>query len=160
MTRTRGAWLALVILIPLLILIYSEKKLKNLGAILISLSLLGGIILLTPALSNRVSTIADLKMQSNSERLLMWQSAFEMFKDNPVFGIGYGSYKIAYQEKYISPLAKEKNLEHAHNNFLQMLAECGIVGEIAFLAMWIYFSYFCLRGWSREQNKKCLNYAK
>ena len=120
LTGTRGAWIAAIILIPLVIL---EKKLKKLGTILISLSLVAGIFLLTPTLSNRFSTITDLSMQSNSERLLMWQSAWQMFKDNPIFGVGYGSYKIAYQTKYISPNAKERTLEHAHRNFFQMLAE-------------------------------------
>ena len=158
LTGTRGAWVAAVILIPLVILIYAEKKLKNLGAILVAISILGGVILLTPTLSNRVATITDLQMQSNSERLLMWQSAWQMFKDNPVFGVGYGSYKVAYQTKYISPLAKDKTLEHAHNNFFQMLGECGIVGFSAFILMLIYFSYFCLRGWAKEKNIAYLMY--
>ena len=152
LTGTRGAWIAAVILIPLVILIHAEKKLKKLGEILISLSIVGGIFFVTPALSSRVATVTDLHMQSNSERLLMWQSAWQMFKDNPVFGIGYGSYKVAYQTKYISPLAKDKTLEHAHNNFFQMLGECGIVGFSAFILMLIYFSYFCLRGWAKEKN--------
>ena len=152
LTGTRGAWLAAVLLIPLVVLIYAEKKLKKLGTILVALSLVGGIFLFTPALSNRVATITDLKMQSNSERLLMWQSAWQMFKDNPIFGVGYGSYKVAYQTKYISPDARERTLEHAHSNFFQMLGECGIVGFTAFILMWIYFSYICLRGWIKSRN--------
>ena len=151
-TGTRGAWLAVLILIPLVILIYSQKKLKNLGAILISLLIVGGITFFTPALSNRVATITDLKMQSNSERLLMWQSALQMFKDHPIFGVGYGHYIDAYQNEYISPLAKERTLEHAHNNFIQMLAECGAAGFATFVFMWIYFSAFALKGWKREKN--------
>ena len=152
LTGTRGAWIAAIILIPLVVLIHAERKLKKLSAILVSLSLVGGIFFITPTLLNRVSTIADLNMQSNSERLLMWQSAWQMFKDNPLFGVGYGSYKVAYQTKYISPDAKERTLEHAHNNFMQMLAECGIVGFAAFVFMWIYFSYLCLRGWIKSRN--------
>ena len=152
LTGTRGAWIAAIILIPLVVLIHAERKLKKLSAILVSLSLVGGIFFITPTLLNRVSTIADLNMQSNSERLLMWQSAWQMFKDNPLFGVGYGSYKVAYQTKYISPDAKERTLEHAHNNFMQMLAECGIVGFAAFVFMWIYFSYLCLRGWTKSRN--------
>jgi len=152
LTGTRGAWLAAVILIPLVILIHAEKKLKKLGAILVALSIVGGIFLFTPALSNRVATITDLHMQSNSERLLMWQSAWQMFKDNPIFGVGYGSYKVAYQTKYISPDAKERKLEHAHSNFFQMLAECGIVGFSAFILMIVYFSYVCLRGWIKSRS--------
>ena len=156
LTGTRGAWLAVVILIPLVVIIYSQKKLKSLSVIFISLTIIATITAMTPALSNRVETITDLKMQSNSERLLMWQSAVEMFKDNPVFGVGYGRYKIAYQTEYISPLAKERTLEHAHSNFFQMLAECGIVGFSAFVFMWIYFSRFALRGWLRDRKFFCL----
>ncbi len=152
LTGTRGAWLAAAILIPTVILIYSEKKLKNFSATLATLAIVGGIIFFTPTLSNRLATVTDLHMQSNSERLLMWKSAWQMFKDNPIFGVGYGEYKFAYQTKYISPQAKEKNLEHAHSNFFQILAECGIVGFSAFIFMIVYFSYFCLRGWSKEKN--------
>ena len=130
LTGTRGAWIAAVILIPLVLLIHAERKLKKLGAILVALSLVGGIFVITPALSNRVATITDLKMQSNSERLLMWQSAWQMFKDNPIFGIGYGSYKVAYQTKYISPDAKERTLEHAHSNFFQMLGELSLSARL------------------------------
>ena len=152
LTGTRGAWLAVVILIPLVVLIHSKRKLKSLAMIFLSLSLIAGITIITPTLSQRVETITDLKMQSNSERLLMWESAWQMFKDYPILGVGYGQYKIAYQTKYISPLAKERTLEHAHNNFMQMLGECGILGFSAFVFMWIYLSRLTLRGWFKEKN--------
>ena len=157
-TGTRGAWLAVLVLVPIAVLIYSQKKLRNLGAIFVALSIIFGIVFVTPALSNRVETITDLHMQSNSERLLMWQSALQMFKDHPILGVGYGSYKDAYQNEYISPLAKERTLEHAHNNFIQMLAECGIVGFLAFNFMWIYLCYFALKGWAKEKNFAYLLY--
>ena len=152
LTGTRGVWLAALILIPVSVFIYSKNKLKNLGIILISLSIVGGIFLSTPTLSNRMATLSDPQMQSNRERLLIWQSAWSMFKDNPIFGVGYAGYTEAYQTEYISPLARERDLGHAHSNFFQMLAECGMVGFGAFVLMLIYFSYFCLRGWTKEKN--------
>ena len=148
---TRGVWLAMLILLPAVVLIYSRKKIQSLVIVILSLVLVSGIFLATPNLSARFATITDMQMQSNSERLLMWKSAWQMFKDNPIFGIGYGQYKDAYQTKYISPKAKERDLEHAHSNIMQMLAACGIVGLVAFLYMWGYFSYYSLRRWFKDK---------
>ena len=148
---TRGVWLATLFLIPAVILIYAKNKLKYFVATIVTFTFIGGIFFVTPNLSERFSTITDTKMQSNSERLLMWQSAIDMFEDNPFFGVGYGQYKTAYQTKYISPDAKEKNLVHAHSNIFQMLGECGIVGLTAFLFMWGYLTYFSLRCWFKDK---------
>lgn len=149
---TRGAWLAVLILIPVIVSLYSKSRRKSFSAIFAVIILIGGIFVATPNLSNRIATITDMHMQSNSERLLMWESALKMFKDHPILGVGYGGYIKAYQTEYISPDAKERQQQHAHNNLIQFLAECGIVGAAAFLWIWIYFSYFSLRGWYREKN--------
>ena len=140
----------------MVVLICAKSKLKA-AAVLFSIFLIVvGIFMATPNLSARVATITDLQMQSNSERLLMWQSALKMFEDNPIFGVGYGQYKTAYQTKYISPLAKEKKLEHAHSNIFQMLAACGIIGTATFIFMWGYFSYFSLRRWFKNKELEWL----
>ena len=157
-TGTRGAWLAVLVLLPTIVFIHSKSKFKNLSVLAAAMALIVGLVMMTPALSGRVATITDMQMQSNSERLLMWQSAWQMFKDHPVLGIGYGQYAQAYQTQYISPLAKEKHLQHAHNNFMQILAECGLVGFSAFVLMLVYFSYFALKGWSKEKNIAYLLY--
>ena len=149
---TRGVWVSTAIFLPVVVLIYAKNKFKAVGFLLAMLMVVGGIFLTTPALSERLATIPNLQMQSNSERLLMWQSALNMFEDNPIFGVGYGQYKFAYQNEYILPEARERTLEHAHNNLIQMLAECGIVGAAAFIFLWGYFSYFSLRCWFKEKN--------
>ena len=149
---TRGAWLALLILTPAVVSLYAKSRLKSLGAVLAAVILVSGIFVATPNLSSRLATITDMKMQSNSERLLMWESALKMFEDHPLLGIGYGQYTRAYQTQYISPDAKEPQQQHAHNNFIQLLAECGLIGAAAFLLVWAYFSYFSLSGWLKRKN--------
>ena len=67
----------------------------------------------------------------------MWESAYEMFKDHPVFGVGIGQYSSKYLNEYKSPEAKEKQ-NHCHNNFLQMLAENGVAGFIGFCLLFGY----------------------
>ena len=122
-------------------------------AAVVAILIIGGGIFVTALHSSKsADTTSDLRAKSNSERMLVWTSAFQMFKDNPIFGVGYGQYKDAYQTKYISPDAKETYLEHAHSNIFQLLAECGIIAASTFLLMWGYLSYFSLRRWFKDKN--------
>ncbi|MDY4920127.1 MAG: O-antigen ligase family protein [Phascolarctobacterium sp.] len=136
---TRGAWLALAFVMGLILFYYMSQK--KLAAILCFILLFGSVMGLTNnrRFMRRVNTITSTRYQSNTERLLIWQSAYKMFQDHPVLGVGLGQYKDNYQQKYISPKAKEPNLGHAHNNFLQMLAENGLVGFFGFVSMIVYF---------------------
>jgi len=58
-----------------------------------------------------------------------------MAQDNPVFGIGLGNYAAAYDEHRL--ISWEAPLGHAHNLYLNFLAETGVVGLLAYLAFWI-----------------------
>lgn len=149
---TRGAWIAVAITSGILLLYYMFKNKRNLVIGTVVIALCGGILVNNDAFMHRVSTITNNRYQSNSERLLMWNSAWNMFKDHPVFGVGLGQYKDNYQHKYISPKAKEPNLAHAHNNFLQMLAENGMVGFIGFISMFIYIAGYNLKQFFTEKN--------
>ena len=144
---TRGAWLAVPIatFICAAFLIRDTKKLlvgTAIGALIFA-----GIFAASPALSSRFATIGDTKMQSNSERFLLWTSAAHMFADHPVFGIGFVGFKEAYQGQYILPEAKEPYLEHAHSNVMHMLAECGIIGLAALLFWWWTCLSYGFRTW-------------
>ena len=46
----------------------------------------------------RVQSITSTKYQSNTERILIWQSTYHMFQDPPVLGVGLGQYKDSYQK--------------------------------------------------------------
>ena len=80
---TRGTWLAMVVIIPLLMLLYMRSKLKALAAITVVMALVAGLFMSMPSFQHKVSSIGDTKMQSNAERLLLWQSAYNMFQDHP-----------------------------------------------------------------------------
>ncbi len=90
--------------------------------------------------------IADLRFQDvrgvniNSanyaviERLAHWQSALEMWRFRFWTGIGFGGYEPAYPAFALVnwPIA----LGHAHNFYLNLLAETGVIGLVAYLALW------------------------
>lgn len=150
---TRGAWLAVAIVCGLLLIYYMLKSKRNVVIGALFIILISVVLVNNTKFMHRLDTIDDFdKYQSNTERILIWQSAWNMFKDHPILGVGLGQYTENYQKKYISPQAKEPNLGHAHNNFMQMLAENGIVGFAGFIAM---FGYIILKNsieWIKTKN--------
>ena len=74
-------------------------------------------------------------------RLDMWSSAVLMIADHPFFGIGWGSFKYVYP--VYNELIQDAGIVifHAHNMYLNILAETGIIGFSAFM------SFFFGNGW-------------
>jgi len=69
------------------------------------------------------------------ERLAHWRAGWRMFEAHPWLGVGLGNYAVTYPE-YQLPHWYEP-LGHAHNVFINFLAETGAFGVSAFLAFWI-----------------------
>ena len=150
---TRGAWLAVAIVSAVLLIYYMFKSKRNLAVSIIFVALISTVLVNNPKFMHRLDTIDDFnKYQSNTERILIWQSAWNMFKDHPILGVGLGQYTENYQQKYISPQAKDPKLGHAHNNFMQMLAENGIVGFFGFVIMFGYIIFKNLITWVKGRN--------
>ena len=153
--RTFCAWIAVMFSLAL----YFFLRVKKTKALFLSLSLtavvLGGIYAFAPAARTRMDAIAALRDLSMLERFRLWESAVNMLKDYPLLGVGPGNFKKLYAARYILPDAKEPDLQHAHNDFLQMAAETGIIG----LAAFIYLFYVILRlnlTWYRQDKENFL----
>jgi O-antigen ligase len=71
------------------------------------------------------------------ERLAHWVAALRMWEQAPWLGVGPGNYAVAYQAVRL-PLWEEA-LGHAHNLYLNTLAEAGLIGLTAFVVLWIAF---------------------
>lgn len=68
------------------------------------------------------------------ERLAHWQAAVNMATEHPLLGVGFGNYEAAYPGYRL--INWKYPLGHAHNYYLNVLAETGIVGFISYLGMW------------------------
>ena len=68
------------------------------------------------------------------ERLAHWEAAKRMFAMSPWLGVGPGNYAAVYPDVRM-PLWSEA-LGHAHNYYLNVLAESGALGFTAFLLLW------------------------
>lgn len=146
---TRGAWLAVGVLLVAYILINIKRNKKASISVLLLLCMCA-VATINPHIQNKISSFTDIKTnKSNVERLLLWESSWRIFKDYPILGIGPGSFRKVYNEQYISPQAKVQYLGHAHNNFLHILAEEGILGFISFMTIYIYILYSSFQSYRR-----------
>jgi O-antigen ligase len=146
---TRGVWVALLIVLPCILLSYVKNKKRLIAVVLLLCALFSAVFVLVPRVHERVISVGDMQEQSHAERVRIWQGTLDMIKEHPVLGVGLGSFSDQYQHKYILGEAKERNISHAHNNFLQMLGENGIVGLLAFCGMFGYIFYW---SWCNRRN--------
>ncbi len=69
------------------------------------------------------------------ERLSHWQAALNMARDYPWLGVGMGNYELVYAQYRL--INWDEPLGHAHNYYLNMLAEGGIIGLLVYGKVWL-----------------------
>ena len=75
-----------------------------------------------------------LKIETFKIRTLYWRAAWEMFLDNPIFGIGpgsFGSFVSEYRSvDYVRTLGPNLRVDDAHNVLLHLLSTLGLFTTI------------------------------
>ncbi len=141
---SRGVWLSFIVAMCLMLLQRSEGIGNKKILILMGGSLFFVLLLSIPQFSeiiiSRTTTIFKLGYGSNRERLLRWGTAIMMFLRHPILGNGYGSFAFSYinNPELLGNISRYQM--GAHNEYLQLLAETGILGFSAW--MWIIISFF------------------
>ena len=81
-------------------------------------------------------TKKEEKVASTSERIVSWQTAWEIGHDYPL-GVGTGNWKSHFKERYSSKGANfaAQHSHPAHNAYLQILAEWGWLGLLTLLSL-------------------------
>lgn len=158
LSMTRGAWLAFIGVTIIFVAIQKNyrKLAAKIFAGLVIIFLIAALI--SPKIQDRIATLTDKNFQSNTERVLMWKSAAEIFSDYPLYGVGQKMFFKAYNEQYISPEAKEKpgvigrGHTQPHNNLLNAASEGGIIGLASFIGIYSYFFWKFFTQFKREKN--------
>jgi hypothetical protein len=92
--------------------------------------------------------IKNKNPNSNTDfRVMLWVSSIELIKENLIFGIGAGGSDNRLYEVFAVKRQwyDKKEKYHAHNQYLQILLDIGLVGFIPFIALFLYFFKFCYR---------------
>src|ERR1019366_2974246 len=114
LTRSRGAILALLVLVLLLL----KKRMGKLGYVI------GGGVAATAMIAMTALTGRGLSTTEGSAagRIDAWYAGFQMAKSSPLFGVGYGRFT-------------DHNPITAHNSYVLCLAELGFPGYFIWLAI-------------------------
>jgi O-antigen ligase len=127
---SRGAWLGLIAAM----LIYALTERKTLWVFVIMTLILIGLIIGYSPVSNRFASITDLSFSSNLLRFQIWKTTWNMIKHHPYLGIGMGNFMVVFRD-YAPPDFQNRAFPFAHNIFLQILAEGGILTLFPFTAI-------------------------
>jgi O-antigen ligase len=82
---------------------------------------------------------ADATTRWNTRRVDIWRATWEMIKDHPVAGVGFGGYWAAIPQYHDA--SGEYTPQQAHNDYLELLASGGLLA----LALFVWFVYVLLR---------------
>jgi putative inorganic carbon (HCO3(-)) transporter len=124
-TYSRGSWVAFFTVCLFLVIFIANKKVKVLVCSMLAVFLLS--ILIVPTLRERFAFI--VQKGGDAGRFAIWSTAISIFKDSPLIGCGVGLFMDNFS-KYGGA-----GYQYAHNCYLQILAETGILGLASFL--WI-----------------------
>ncbi|MHC4570461.1 MAG: O-antigen ligase family protein [Planctomycetota bacterium] len=156
LTFSKVGIIGLVVLISLLLI---KKVLKITPAVtfyFIVIALLG-ILFVPKTYWLRVLPIKQYTARSEmvSMRVTVWENGLRMFMDNWLFGVGLGNFNTNLDE-YEPDLMPVRGGYSAHNTYLEIACEWGILGVMLFSAF-IWITFKDLRS-SREILKTTDNY--
>lgn len=150
MSLSRGAWLGLVLACALVAYFASRRAalyISVAAVVTLLVLILGSINLLPSFLTDRLFQALDYfrifdargvypspDIWAIVERMAHWQAGWEMFLDYPFTGVGPGNYPVVYPDYAILPYWSDP-LGHAHNIYINIAAETGLFGLLAYLGM-------------------------
>ncbi|MCE5285393.1 MAG: O-antigen ligase family protein [Pelosinus sp.] len=147
LTYSRGAWISLLFVAGAYGLYYNRK------VFWLMLPLVGILLFLHNGFYERILSIANPTDSSAAMRMALWQSTLAMIAEKPLLGIGWGAYWMVYPKYDFFLNDPNTTIFHAHNMYLNIAAEVGTPGLLAFLAVLYSHSKACLTVIKNKRNR-------
>jgi len=142
-TWTRGAWLGVLAASGFYLAFHSASTLA--AFFVLPLSLPGIFLFLPGGIRARFGSIGNLAETSSRYRIETWKGVLRLIADHP-FGIGSGeeTFHLVYPAYAVSGT---ESVMHAHNVYLQIAVEHGLIGVFLFLFLIVllFRSFFACR---------------
>lgn len=140
MTGSRKSLLCMLFYLFFWIIVFFRtdwKRIKSEKKLLIILAICTGLIVIIAVIPKAFSFVMDMTTvqrllggmtEGDNLRIGFYQQAFEYFKKNPLFGLGFNQFRMYDAKGYYS-----------HSTYAEMLANGGIVGTVLFFMphVWI-----------------------
>jgi O-antigen ligase len=137
-STARGVWVGALIGVVVLAVVGRGGR----GRPAVGLAFLAGLgavaalaFALSPGLRQQAAPLFTLGGE-NAQRVAIWQANRDIVAEHPLLGLGFGRYRAA-GKAYYEPYPQADRKSHAHNNFLQIAAESGLLGLAAFCLVFV-----------------------
>ncbi|WP_406490920.1 O-antigen ligase family protein [Streptomyces phaeochromogenes] len=151
---SRGAWIATAVTCGAQLALAGMRRAVKVFAVVAAASviLVGGLGVGTAMLQERISSItqvADAPDQSVTDRYTMWAAAVDMWRDQPLTGVGlkgFPDHRDGHASLALSSGSdtegagagfKRQPLLSPHNMYLLILSEQGLLGLLALAGSWL-----------------------
>jgi O-antigen ligase/cytochrome c-type biogenesis protein CcmH/NrfG len=155
--QTRGSFLG-VVAGAVIIAVFSlrrsglsRRSLTRFGLVFVAASVVLAIGLVATPLGGRILDTAR-GVALVRDRVLLYQSALQMFVDHPVVGVGFENFAVAYpryqQAEWFGIVGMNTTNTSAHDWILHVAATTGVVGLLANFALLLAFT---IHAWRRAR---------
>jgi putative inorganic carbon (HCO3(-)) transporter len=112
---------------------------SRLAVPLVLLLLLPGIFAVLPEASKERfrSAIHWEKDATASHRVVLWKAGLQIFKDNPIFGVGPRNYPMTHHLWY-SQGEVQRSVSVAHSSYVELITEWGLFGTLPMVGLWFW----------------------
>jgi len=158
-TESRAGWLGSIAAVGVVCCLMALRRSKKLFAGLVILVPLCSVLLLAGAwrfsetFQRRAKPVVvflqgqaeeGLGSEARDFRPQTWLDTLDMIKEQPIFGYGPGTYRYAYPEHRKRYKGARSIAGHPHNEYLELIADFGLVGFGLFALAWMYGSVWVL----------------
>ena len=130
-TESLGPILGLGLALSLVVALSRRRSIRVLGAVALATGIVAWSLFCGSAGVRDALSPTEF---GKKDRLDMWQAALGMIRDRPILGHGLNTFMANYLQYWVGG---ERQPRYAHNCYLQMAAETGLVGLVAFAGLLI-----------------------
>ncbi len=166
LSRTRGSWIGLfIVIVALVFMLYKNSSLRNdifvkikNRKILLIVSLVVPVVLLNISGNTYKGGYSKLTYdESAGIRLTAYVNSMSMIKDKPVLGTGIGGFRIGFRPYMFATLPlklanEDINLLRLHSDPLQYIVELGIPIGLLVIVIYLYILFLSWQLIKKETN--------
>lgn len=144
LTLSRGAWIGAFFALLLLGFFVNKKKFV-LTLLIMSLALVLLLQYLPEHKRQELGARFNFSDPGGRDRKALTKISLDMWSSRPVLGLGLGTYMYNFEEFNIDKKSYPWGPSYAHNCYLQILAETGLLGLASFLLLIVALFYSSIR---------------